>query len=170
MLPNSFFSFIQTLGELSSCEAALAHLKYTAGMCGFHWQVGTRGTQKGLWSYSWAALTSWRGPFGALPASDAAFGSEIETSSGFYLLEWLGHWKSPLLSFRDGDVLAGMQPSSPWQSHSVLSQFKRSLSGLEKERANSERKHLSCNKSLSLTPETTLPWTHLSHRSTASNY
>lgn len=33
------------------------------------------------------ASTSWKGPFGALPASDAVFGSEIGTSSGFYLLE-----------------------------------------------------------------------------------
>lgn len=67
-----------------------------------------------------------------------------------YLLEQLSWGKSPLLSFRGGDVLVGVQPSSPWQPHSVFSQLKTISLWAGKRKANSEKKTtlLSQNKPL----------------------
>lgn len=63
-----------------------------------------------------------------------------------YLLEQLSCGKSPLLSFRGGDVLVGVQPSSPWQPHSVFSQFKTISLWAGKRKANSEKKHITLTK------------------------
>lgn len=112
------------------------------------------------------APTPWRGSPGALATSDAVFGLEIGTSSGFYLLENLATGRARFyLSEVEMCLLACSHPPLDNLRVCFHNSNPASLGWKKKEQTQNESK-----TSLSLRSERTLTWTHISHRSIASNY